>query len=171
MLTPKDRLLVRDTFASLIWQRFEEYFTKQVMSLVDRNCQIQSLTHRSFKYCGEVFDFDPFVPVKLRYMQQNRLHADLRGEMDDLLAERATIVTREKIFVMSYIAQVIAAAVTVADYYSLLPESVHHVLAQLFPSNTEHPTLRDDFIADLLSRNQMAIAFLQQRVIWDLLLY
>lgn len=101
-----------------------------------------------------------------------RLAPQFIPEMNQYLKEIQELNEEEIPVVVGYITQVLNSSNRPRDFLRLFPESVHKSILALCekPNQAIQKPLSDEAVAALLSKNQLAVAMMKQRMVTNLLI-
>lgn len=94
---------------------------------------------------------------------------ELHPRMDELLEERRNLELNEIPYTLGFFKKVLNASESVADYYRLLPESLHVVLDRLNIPESLPPELSDEQVNEFTTKHQDWIRMIKVRMFLDLI--
>lgn len=149
-----------------LYSKVLTYLSKQFLDIAERNREALEAPMLGFNYKGE----DYLVTVSRRKWKPVDLHETLRPEMDALLKMKEELSV-EMDYVRSYISRVLNSSKNIADYFVLLPTSIHEGLKSclaVMPSSKSE--LTPDEIADVMKHNQKGYDLVKTRLLKNMLI-
>ena len=91
--------------------------------------------------------------------------------MDEYLTDLEELNNKELPYVLGFINQVLNASCDLTDYMRVLPEAIHHPLAQMVATCPCRTTsLPEERVTHLMNKNQEPINMIKRRLVTNLLI-
>lgn len=163
---PKSKQLIRDRLYYFLYEPVEQAFQKRLDAIIEQNSRRMGNAQRRLNYKCETYEAtNPGPPDRA----VNRCHKELLPLMKDYVADLEELNTQEVPYVLGYITKVLNSSESMADYFRLLPESVHEPLKKL-ECLCQNRSLPDDKVEQLKARHEQPILMMKKRMVENLLL-
>lgn len=165
---PRTKKRIKDALYEFLYGPVQIQMDKTLKGLIIKNSLIFRNGQTVFTYKGETYTYTPGEKYP---RPMNRLDKSLHNEMDVYLDELTRLNTEEIPYVVNYIKQVLNSSDSFADYYRLLPDSVHHPIKELEKGcPCRSVTLTPDMAAVIQQKNTKPIELMRNRMVYNLLL-
>jgi hypothetical protein len=164
---PLTKQQIKDTLYDFLYTPVQKQFKLRLDTLIIRNTLLSGYSHKSFVYKGKTYSCDTEAPPR----KWNKLLPELKGQMDQYLAELETINSQEIPYVLGFINKVLNSSHAIDDYLKLFPDCIHAPLKKLAatcPCKTQMLTQAKS--ASLLEQSETPINLIKQRMVTNLLI-
>ena len=164
---PRTKSQIKDLIYNQLYAPVQAQFEKRLEAIIYQNTMLNGASHKSFLYKGVVYSCDS-APLPRRH---NKLHTQLRGEMDNYIKEIKHLNETEVPYVMNFINQVLNSSNDLCDYLRVFPETLHASIRDLIATCSCRSTkLTEDQVESLKTNNENSISLLKERMVMNLLL-
>lgn len=164
---PQTKNHIKEALYVHLYAPVQQHFQGRLDKLIVQNTLLIRSTHKSFVYKGEYYSCDNTPPPR----PNNKLAPELRGQMNDYLAELHLLNSVEVPYVVGYITQVLNSSNDLCDYIDLLPNSLHSPIQRFIaacPCKTRH--LSPEEVKAIQEKNAKSINLMKTRMATNLLL-
>jgi hypothetical protein len=164
---PKTKQQIKNALYDYIYGPVHRHFSKRIAELVRKNTVLGGHSHQHFVYKGVLYNAESSPPP----IRRNRLVPQLRGEMEEFLADQIKLNQQELPFVLGFVNQVLNSSNSLSDYLKVLPESVHSPIQQLMSTcPCRMGILSPERAEQLRLKNEASANLIRQRLVTNLLI-
>lgn len=164
---PKTKQLIKNKIYQHLYLPVRSHFDKRLHTIITKNSLMLGNGQEWVSYRGDSYAINEDAPAP---RPMNRLRPEMKPAMDDYLKDLGKLNNTELPYVLGFINQVLNSSNSLQDYFKVLPESVHQPIRDMVAACAcKHPKLTPEQVQELLSKNQLPIELMKQRMVLNLI--
>lgn len=159
------KVQIKDALYEFLYAPVKRHYTSRLNHIIIRNTVINKNAEKTFHYRGVQYHCEDGVHPPRKW---NKLHPDLKMDMDEYLKEMNQIYNNEVPLVVGCITQILNSSNCLADYLRVLPDSAHAALREFTSEGLTQ--LSDERVEQLQKQHKTSIDLMKARMVTNLLL-
>lgn len=167
-MNPKTKYIIKEYLSDYLYKKAKNNIAEQIEQIAKDNAALHNMPSASFFYNGFVFPEE--TSGIFSHRAQLVLDKGLVPRMKEVMKEKK-VIEEEQCYTNNFIMVVLNASDTIADYFALMPESLHTVLTKITSKFAveQSSALTQEKIQNILQEHSYSVDLIKKRMLLNLI--